>query len=243
MSVMSIRLALAAHGACLVCGCFPYQAVSSGAVGCSAQDIEIRHTHLTPGFSGPTRTWSAICQDREHLCSSSREGGAACTQVSPEISNAEPARAQRVERGFDAERQTPTVRAHARLDVRRWLELFARPRADQNVAMTLRLLKVRGVECDGVRLTLNGTPQASAPVRVQDEGPTYRLETTLGLELIRELQRPHPSLDIDGCGQTVTVTPESLGALAEFAVVYTDLARAETPPVSSSGETAEAQQP
>lgn len=212
---------------CLLSACFSYQAASSGAVGCPIPDIEIRDTHLTPSGNGPTRTWTAICRDHEYLCSTAGGGSAACTRVAPEAQAADrDAHGEhRVERGFDAAQNTPTVSAHVRLGVRRSLGLSARPRTPQDVAVSVVLLKQRGVACNQMRWTINAIPQPSMPVKAHDLGPTYRLEGSLHHDVIAEFGRPQPSLSIEGCGQTLALDAAALAALAEFGKVYNDIAK------------------
>ncbi len=223
---MLCRLLLSVGSTLLLTACFPYQSASSGAVGCPPVDVEIRNTRFRPGANGPTRTWTAICRDREHLCSAAGSSGAACTRIAPE--DGELARStrqvHRLDRGFDNEQQTPSVSAQIRLDVRRWIALRALPRVQEEVEITMRLLKHRTVTCEHIQWKLNGIPHAPVYAKVKDEGPTFGLSTQLGSEFIRELQRPHPSLSVEGCGQTLTVEGQALDTVVEFAKVYSDLA-------------------
>ena len=196
---------------------------------------------MSPGITGPTRTWTAICGNREHLCSATGGSGAACSRTAPEDAELAPdtRSAHWLERGFDTEQQTPSVKAHVRIDVRRFIELLARPRADEKVALTMRLLKHRGAACDSLRISLNGSAQSTIPMKVQDEGPTYRIAATVGADFIRELQRPHPSLSVEGCGQLVTVEREAFDTLIAFAKVYSDLATSKELPAASPATSAE----
>jgi len=244
---MYLRLASAFIAPWLLSACFSHTAASSGAVGCPIPDIEIRDAELTPGPAGPTRNWTAICRDREYLCSSVGNGSAACTRVAPEVeAPVAGARGEHwVERGLDEAQGTPTVRAHVRLGVRRSLELLARPTTRQDVTVKVILLKQRGVSCTDMRWTLNAMPQPSVPVTVSDLGPTYRLEAIMPRDVVAQLGRPQPSLSIEGCGQEVSLDAGALAALSEFADVYADIAAsvAVTPLPAPTQLTCEARSP
>jgi hypothetical protein len=205
--------------------CFSYQTASSGAVGCPPGDIVIRDKQVKPSLQGPTRTWTAICGDRQHQCSSvGAPSTAACTEV-VDVDAVDRLDDYRFARSFDAQRNASRIEAHLRIDVRRSLELFAVPSADASVRVIVRLLSQRDVQCDRVRFIANSVPVASTLVAVRREAFTHRLDVDLGEPLLRELRRPHPTLTLEGCGQSLTLDPRAMATLGDFTRMYDDLAK------------------